>query len=129
MRFSDRGGRSGSGAEQPDCAGNEGRPRERRRYGRGRLRLPILVRGLRDKGEEVIEVTRTENIGRGGLYFVSHRPYFKGARLQVAFPYWDDPGAINREYPAEVIRVDEHQEGKGVAIKFLVSLSKPGRRI
>ena len=95
---------------------------ERRTHGRNKLRLPIRVRGVLGSGQ-VEEITRTENVARGGVYFLSTNPYFKGANLQVVYPYWTTPGAMNREYPAEVVRLDERDEKtKGVAVKFKVSL-------
>lgn len=97
---------------------------ERRIHRRNKLRLPIRVRGLLGLGP-VDEFTRTENVAKGGVYFVSEHPYFKTASLQVIYPYWSTPDALHHEYPAEVVRVDEREDGKkGVAIKFLVSLGK-----
>ncbi|MDA2913084.1 PilZ domain-containing protein [Acidobacteriia bacterium AH_259_A11_L15] len=95
---------------------------ERRTHKRNKLRMPIRVHGMLTEGP-VEEITRTENVAKGGVYFLSQNPYFKGAHLQVMYPYWSTPGAINSEYPAEVVRVDEREGGrKGVAVKFLVSL-------
>lgn len=97
---------------------------ERRTHRRNKLRLPIRVRGLLGLGP-VDEITRTENVAKGGVYFVTPNPYFKTASLQVIYPFWSTPDAIHKEYPAEVVRVDEREDGtKGVAIKFLVSLGK-----
>lgn len=95
---------------------------ERRTHTRNKLRLPIRVRGVLAEGP-VDEVTRTENVAKGGVYFFSDKLYFKTVRLQVMYPYWSTPGAINHEYPTEVVRVDEREgKAKGVAVKFLVSL-------
>jgi len=95
---------------------------ERRIHSRNKLKMPIRVRGGLSSGP-VDEVTRTENVAKGGVYFLSEHAYFKGVRLQVMYPYWSTPGAINHEYPAEVVRVDERSgKTKGVAVKFLVSL-------
>jgi len=98
--------------------------RDRRAYCRNKLRFPIRVRGRLRTGS-VDEFVYTENVARGGLYFLSNRPYFKGAKVGVIYPYWDTYGAINREYPAEVVRIDDHSTAKGVAIKFLVNLGPP----
>jgi hypothetical protein len=46
-------------------------------------------------------------------------------RLQVAYPYWGAPDAINRTYPVAVTRIDERKEGRGIALKFLVNLDSP----
>lgn len=100
---------------------------ERRTHGRSKLRLLIRVRGLLASGP-VDETTRTENVAKGGIYFLSRNAYFKGMNLQVTYPYWDTPGAINKEYPAEVVRIEERGNTRGVAVKFLVSLGKPTPR-
>jgi hypothetical protein len=101
---------------------------ERRRFGRNKLRLPIRIRGFLPDGL-VNEITRTENVAKGGLYFLSEHPFYRGARLHVIYPYWNRPGDINPECEAEVVRVDERQGQRGVAVRFLSPLGKPpGRR-
>lgn len=118
---------SREGARQPrdaaETAVKAAQPRsERRGHTRTKLRLPIRVRGVLG-GKPVDEITRTENVAKGGVYFVSTKPYYEGAQLQVMYPYWTTPGAIHHEYPAEVVRVDEKEaKAKGVAVKFTVSL-------
>jgi hypothetical protein len=109
--------------EAAEAAAQAAQPRgERRVHGRNKLRMPIRIRGVLGEGP-VDEVTRTENVAKGGVYFLSDKPYFKGAALQVVYPYWTTPGAVNKEYPAEVVRLDE-KEGKprGIAVRFKVSL-------
>lgn len=94
---------------------------ERRIHRRNRLHLPIRIRAWLSTGE-LDETTRTENVARGGLYFLSRHPYYERMQVQVTYPYWQGPNAINRDYPAKVVRIDERPEYKGVALKFLVSL-------
>ena len=109
--------------EAAEVAAKAAQPRgERRIHGRNKLHMPIRVRGILSEGP-VDEITRTDNVAKGGVYFLSDKPYFKGAALQVMYPYWSTPGAINHEYPAEVVRLDE-KEGrpKGIAVRFKVSL-------
>lgn len=114
--------------EERQAAAQAAQPgRERRTHRRNKLRLPIRVRGLLSRGP-VDEITRTENLAKGGLYFLSHHAYFKRMKLLVTYPYWETPGAINQEYPAEVVRIDELGETRGVAVKFLVSLGKRAPR-
>lgn len=97
---------------------------ERRIHGRNRLRLPIRVKTYLPVGA-VDEVTRTENLARGGVYFVSKHAYYKDLRLHIMYPYWTTPGALNVEYPAEVVRIDELPDGnKGIAVHFLVDLTR-----
>jgi hypothetical protein len=98
---------------------------ERRSFQRNRLRLPIRVRASFRTGP-VEETTHTLNVARGGLYFLSGYPYVAGLPLLVTYPYWQDPDAINREYPARVVRVESQADGRrGVAVQFLVSLERP----
>lgn len=100
---------------------------ERRVHIRNKLRMPIRVRGMAESSP-LDEFTHTENVAKGGLYFLSKKPYTKGSRLRVTYPYWSQPGAINHEYPAQVVRVDGRDDNrKGVAIKFLVSLGSQTR--
>lgn len=99
-------------------------PRERRTHIRNRLRLPIRVTGRLPEGE-LEEVTQTENVAKGGIYFHSRKSYYKGLELEVTYPYWTTPGAINHSYRAEVVRVDARpDESKGVALKFKVGLGR-----
>lgn len=100
----------------------EGRGGERRVSGRNRLALPIRVRCTtgKDKSEEV---TLTQNVSRSGLYFTTQRDYQISSPLQVTYPYWRDPGSINKEYSARVTRLDRLPDGSlGVAVEFLQSL-------
>jgi len=97
---------------------------ERRRTTRNKLHLPIRVKTYLPIGA-VDEITRTENVARGGVYFISRKPYYKDVRVHITYPYWDSPGAINMEYPAEVVRIDDRGEDyKGIAAHFLVDLGR-----
>jgi len=72
----------------------------------------------------VDEKLMTLNVSRNGLYFgTASRSYYKGMRLFVTYPYSAAPGAINRDYIAEVVRVDRLPNGHyGVAIQLLTTL-------
>ena len=106
----------------------EGERGERRIHNRSHLKMPIRVSGYH-LGESLDEYTKSENVARGGLYFISTQNYQRGIRLLVTYPYSREPGAMNVDYPAEVIRLDELPEGKkGVAVKFLVSLGKKAKK-
>ncbi len=107
------------------AAGERG---ERRIHNRSPLRMPIRVSGYH-LGESLDEYTKTENVARGGLYFITKQNYARGIRLLVTYPYSREPGAMNVDYPGEVIRIDDLPEDKkGVAIKFLVSLGKKTKK-
>jgi hypothetical protein len=96
---------------------------ERRKTVRSRIRMPILVRANLG-GWMKDEATKTENIARGGVYFITDQPYTLGMNMRIIYPYSDAPGALNVEYPAEVVRLDDVNGKKGVAVKFLVTLGK-----
>jgi hypothetical protein len=69
------------------------------------------------------EITRTQNVSLSGLYFRTPESYGEGSPLQVTYPYWTDPGSINREYPARIARLDRLPDQTwGVAVEFLQTL-------
>jgi PilZ domain len=95
---------------------------ERRNFGRNHLQFPIRVRSAAGPWRAE-EITVTNNISRGGLYFVTEGYYQEEQVLQVCYPYWTDSGAINQEYPAKVGRIERLSDKTwGVAIQFLESL-------
>jgi len=103
-------------------------PKERRTHTRSRLKMPIRISGYH-LGESLDEYTQTQNVARGGLYIISQQNYSRGIRVVVTYPYSREPGAMNVDYPAEIVRIDELPDGKkGVAVKFLVSLGKKGKK-
>jgi hypothetical protein len=106
----------------------EGERGERRVHNRSQLKMPIRVSGYH-LGESLDEYTKTENVARGGLYFITAQNYARGMRVLVTYPYSREPGALNVDYPAEVMRLDDLPENKkGVAVKFLVSLGKKAKK-
>ncbi len=96
---------------------------DRRGFGRNKLHLPIRVTAFLPGGP-VDEITRTENVAKGGIYFLSEHPYYKSVRVHVKYPYWESPGAINPDYEAEVVRVDERESHNGIALHFLRDIGK-----
>jgi hypothetical protein len=97
---------------------------ERRRRRRNKLQLPIRIRGKSQVGP-VDETTHTEDVARNGLYFVTEQPLTTGDTVMVTYPFWEGPGAIHVEYPAEVVRVELKKGwGRGIALKFLVDLGR-----
>ena len=100
---------------------------ERRNFARNRLQFPIRVRSAAGQWRTE-EVTVTQNISRGALYFVTEGYYQEEQALQVCYPYWTDSGAINREYSAKVSRIERlSNKTWGVAIHFLGSLGSKSR--
>lgn len=94
--------------------------REKRERKRTKLELPARISPADPDWAEV-EITRTVNICRSGIYIFSMLPYKTNMRLFVSCPYSGEPGALNREYLGEVVRVDfiAGQSHRGIAIKFL----------
>jgi hypothetical protein len=72
---------------------------ENRRHRRSSLQLPVLIRDYYGGSE----VTRTENVSKGGFCFVSEKHHPAGEILLVACPY--DPSTTNHiEVRAQVVR-------------------------
>ena len=101
---------------------------ERRHFGRNHLQFPIRVRTTIGQWRAE-EITVTKNISRGGLYFETEGYYQAEQTLKVTYPYWKDPGAINPEYSAKVLRIDRLSDKTwGVAVHFWESHgADPGR--
>jgi hypothetical protein len=97
----------------------------RRDFTRNRLRLPIRVRTA--AAGAINELTYSENVSRSGLYFFTRTSSYKlQTAVKVTYPYWSEPGSINREYSATVVRLDPMTDGTmGIAVEFTESLG-PG---
>ena len=81
-------GGASAGAERTD----------RRRHRRVALQLPVRLRDY--QGE--VEITKTDNVSKGGFCFVSEKTYLVGAGLMVACPY--SPTGQNPEVHAHIVR-------------------------
>jgi hypothetical protein len=71
---------------------------EKRRHRRVSLQLPILIRDYYGGAE----ITKSENISKGGFCFVSEKEYHVGGGVMVVCPY--DPSGHNIEMRARVVR-------------------------
>lgn len=71
-------------------------PSERRRHRRAVLQLPILVRDYFGG----TEITKSENVSKGGICFASEKSYHLGEGVMVACPY--DKASQNIEVPAQI---------------------------
>jgi hypothetical protein len=98
----------------------ESEPTGERRFAcRVRLQLPVRARS-RTTGSLTDVLTLTECVSPAGLYFLARGNFSPGNLLTVTYPHWEGPGAINKEYTAQIVRVDPLPNGaQGVAIKFL----------
>ena len=96
---------------------------ERRLACRVRLQLPVRARGM-TTGTPMDVLTLTECVSHAGLYFLARGNFSAGRILKVTYPHWEGPGALNKEYTAQIVRVDSLPNGaQGVAIKFLESMA------
>jgi hypothetical protein len=71
---------------------------EQRRHRRLSLQLPVLIRDYYGG----IEITKSENISKGGFCFVSEKDYPVGGGVLVVCPY--NPAAQNIEVRAKIVR-------------------------
>lgn len=85
--------------------GNAARPsvpaNERRRFRRVSLQLPVRICDY----EGGVEITRSENISKGGFCFVSEKRYQPGQGIMVTCPY--DSAGENIEVRARVVNCSE----------------------
>ena len=72
---------------------------DKRRYRRAALQLPVRVRDYQGQ----VEITKTDNVSKGGFCFVSEKSYLIGAGVMVACPY--SPTGQSPELHASIVRV------------------------
>ena len=97
------------------------RPQDRRRSRRLRIGQPLKVRPTDPRGEVFEDISKTKNVSREGIYFLTQRKaYLEGMRLFVTLPYHGAGDLRNNEYVGQVLRVDASQEDQwGVAVQLL----------
>jgi len=78
------------------------------------------------RGEFFEEITSTSNVSREGFYFLTPREHYEeGMRVMVTLPYHTPRDAGDREYIAQVVRVELLGPGRrGVAIQLLTSVKQ-----
>jgi hypothetical protein len=98
---------------------------EKRQRPRAKISCRVRVRPSSPMDNAFDEVLSTENSSREGCYFsTANLGYKKCMRLFVAYPYSSELGAINREYVAEILRVDSLPDfRKGIAVKFVTTIT------
>jgi two-component system, chemotaxis family, response regulator PixH len=103
-------------AERGAAAANSG-GLERRRRRRAKITAQVHIRAAESVTSKAFrEVCTTIDVSRDGLLLLAREAgYWKGQHLHVTFPYASEPGAINNEQEAEVVRVQE-QPGKQFAV-------------
>jgi CheY-like chemotaxis protein len=78
---------------------------ERRRRTRAKIDFRVLVKGGIGTLEAFEDVVHSVDVTRDGLLLSTLRSgYWVGEALQVTFPYWNTPTAINKPRRATVIR-------------------------
>ena len=108
--------------------GNSGFPRaaqtERRGSRRCKINQLMRLRPSDPEREHFEDLRGSHSVSRSGVYFqTSEKGYEVGLRLFVTMPYSNTPSALNREYLAEVVRVDALSNGlTGVGIKLLMEM-------
>lgn len=97
---------------------------ERRGYRRCKITQLMRIRPSDPEKEHFEDLRGTMSVSRSGVYFqTSEKGYEIGLRLFVTMPYSKEPAAINREYLAEVVRIDPRSNGlTGVGIKILMEM-------
>ena len=100
------------------------RQNERRGSRRCKITQLMRVRPSDPEKDHFEDLRGSMSVSRGGVYFqTSERCYEIGLRLFVTMPYSKEPAAINREYLAEVVRMDPRPNGlTGVGIKILMEM-------
>jgi hypothetical protein len=97
---------------------------ERRSARRCKISQLMRIRPSDPEKDHFEDLRGSLSVSRSGVYFQStEKGYEVGLRLFVTMPYSNDPSAINREYLAEVVRVDPLPNGlNGVGIKILMEM-------
>jgi hypothetical protein len=88
-------GEAATAAKEPPAA----KGAEQRRHHRVSLQLPVLIRDYYGG----VEITKSENISKGGFCFVSEKNYHLGDGVLVVCPY--NPSSQNIEMRAKIVRL------------------------
>ena len=98
-----------------------------RRSRRITLGQPVRLIPSLPRGEFFEEIGTTSNISREGFYFLTKREHYQeGMRLLVTLPFHSPRDRRDREYLAQVVRVELLDNGqRGVAVQLLSSVGGP----
>ena len=91
------------------------------------MSLPVRLRPSSPRGEFLDEITNTTNVSSEGFYFLTERDHYQeGIRLSVTLPYHCPRDRGDRDYLAQVVRIELLGDGKrGVAVQLLSSVGSP----
>jgi len=97
---------------------------ERRGSRRCKINQLMRIRPSDPERDHFEDLRGSHSVSRSGVYFqTSEKGYEIGLRLFVTMPYSNVPSALNREYLAEVVRLDALPNGlTGVGIKLLMEM-------
>jgi hypothetical protein len=118
-------------SKTPQGGASAGRvPTQTERRGTRRCKITQLMR-IRPSDPErdhFEDLRGTISVSRSGVYFqTNEKGYEVGMRLFVTMPYNHDASPMNREYLAEVVRVDSQINGMtGVGFKILMEMGLQG---
>ena len=93
------------------------RMEERRSGHRFDVGWDLAVKGTDPRGRDFDEAGRLGNLSSGGAYFYFQRQLKAGAKieLRIKVPFKNNNWM---KYAAEVVRLEQSDEGDGVAVKF-----------
>src|SRR5260370_3783182 len=113
----------------PKTTGNPAFPQtpsqpDRRGSRRCKINQLMRIRPSDPEKEHFEDLRGSTSVSRSGVSSqTSEKGYELGMRLFVPMPYSRDPAAINREYLAEVVRLDPLPNGlNGIGIKLLMEM-------
>lgn len=97
--------------------------RERRRWQRLPLGIPIFARGVDDHGKEFLEFTSTLNLSAGGTLLAMRRPIAPSTEVLLEIPAAPLPKISQapefiRRLPATVLRVSPSESAYLWALRF-----------
>jgi PilZ domain len=97
---------------------------ERRTSRRCKITQLMRIRPSDPEKDHFEDIRGSMSVSRGGAYFQTNEENYEvGMRLFVTMPFTRDPTAMNREYLAEVVRMDELNNGlTGVGVKLLMEM-------
>jgi hypothetical protein len=97
---------------------------ERRGSRRCKINQLMRIRPSDPEKEHFEDLRGTTSVSRGGVAFhTSEMGYEVGMRLFVTMPYSQSPAGTNREYLAEVVRLEDLPNGlRSVGIKLLMEM-------
>ena len=97
---------------------------ERRGTRRCKINQLMRIRPSDPEKEHFEDLRGSTSVSRSGVAFhTSETGYELGMRLFVTMPYSRDPAAVNREYLAEVVRLEKLHNGlNSVGIKLLMEM-------